>query len=61
MILIYINIHEINIPEHSKKKEDVLNTILVKTHVEFRNRMETQIHIYSELKKELFSFLAKYM
>lgn len=56
-----INVHETNMAEHSKKGQDVLDKLLVKNHIEFRNRMETQRHLYSELKKEFFRFLSKYM
>jgi len=56
-----INLHEINISEHSKKGEDVLDTSVVKKHIEFRNHMDTQRRIYNELKKEFFRFLSEYM
>ena len=56
-----INVHETNIASYSKKGENVLDTILVKKHIEFRNHIETQRHIYSDLKKEFFHFLSKYM
>ena len=46
---------------HNKKSEDVLTTALVKNHIEFRNRIETQRHIYADLKKEFFRFLSQYM
>lgn len=55
-----ININEINIAKFNKKSKDVLDIILVKKHIEFRNRMETYRLIYSELKK-YFRFLSKYM
>lgn len=56
-----IDVHENNIAAHSEKGEDVLETTLVKNHIEFRNNMDTQRHIYSDLKKEFFRFLSKYM
>jgi len=56
-----INNHEANIAAHSKKGEDALNLILIKKHIEFRNKMETQRSIYGNLKKEFFRFLSKYM
>ena len=56
-----INVHETDMSNHDIKDEDVLNTALVKKHVEFRNRMEIQRHIYADLKKEFFRFLSKYM
>ena len=56
-----INVHETNMAAHSIKQQDVLNQSLVHNHVEFRNRMEMQRQIYSDLKKEFFHFLSKYM
>lgn len=56
-----IHIHEISIAEASKKGKDLLDTVLVKKHIEFRNKMEVQRHIYKDLKKEFFNFLTKYM
>ena len=56
-----INMHEVNMSAHFIKGEDVLNYSFVKKHIEFRNKMETQRQIYSELKKEFFHFLSKYM
>jgi len=56
-----INLHETNIAEHTKKGEDVLNQQLVKKHMEFRNQMDTQRILYSDLKKEFFRFLSEYM
>jgi len=56
-----INVHETSMSDHDAKGEDVLVRSLVKNHIEFRNRMETQRHIYAELKKEFFRFLSKYM
>jgi hypothetical protein len=57
----HINLHETNIAEHTKKGEDVLNQQLVKDHIEFRNHMDTQRNLYSDLKKEFFRFLSEYM
>jgi len=56
-----INLHETNIAEHTKKGEDVLNQQFVKKHMEFRNQMDTQRILYSDLKKEFFRFLSEYM
>lgn len=56
-----INIHETNIAAHSKKGKDILDTLLVKKHIEFRNKMEVQRHIFGDLKKEFFKFLSEYM
>ena len=56
-----INIHEADIARYSKKGIDALNQNLVIKHIEFRNRMEVQRLIYSDLKKEFYKFLTKYM
>ncbi|WP_372793981.1 hypothetical protein, partial [Lutibacter sp.] len=56
-----ISAHEINIAAHSKKGEEILDTMLVKKHIECRNKMEVQRHIYGDLKNEFFKFLTKYM
>ncbi len=53
--------HEIRIAAQTKTGQDTLDTLLVKKHVEFRNRMETQRQIYADLKKGFFRFLSKYM
>jgi hypothetical protein len=53
--------HETRISRQSKTGEDALDTQLAKKHIEFRNHIETQRHIYAELKKEFFRFLEKYM
>lgn len=56
-----INLHETNISEHMKKGEDALDLQVVKKHIEFRNHMDTQRNIYSELKGNFFRFLSEYM
>jgi hypothetical protein len=56
-----IHIHETNIAESSKNRYDVLDTLFVKKHIEFRNHMETQRNIYNNLKKEFFRFLSEFM
>ncbi|TYB79509.1 hypothetical protein [Bizionia myxarmorum] len=53
--------HETRIAGQSKMGEDAIDTELAKRHIEFRNRIETQRHIYSELKKKFFKFLEKSM
>ena len=53
--------HETRIAGQSKTGTEALDTQLTKKHIEFRNQIETQRHIYSELKKEFFRFLANYM
>jgi hypothetical protein len=57
----HINLHETNISEHFKKGEDVLDLQMIKQHMEFRNQMDTQRNLYSELKSNFFRFLSKYM
>lgn len=57
----HINLHEINISEQLKKGKDVLDLQMVKKHIEFRNLMDTQRNLYSELKGNFFRFLTKYM
>jgi hypothetical protein len=56
-----IEVHETRIAGQSQLGQDVLDTALVKKHLEFRNKMETQRQIYADLKKEFFRFLTKYM
>lgn len=56
-----INVHETDMAEHSKKGEDVIDRIYAKQHMEFRDRIETQRKIYTELKQSFFRFLSKYM
>jgi hypothetical protein len=56
-----INAHERNMSVNVSKEEDVLDRSLVKKHIEFREKMQTQRHIYAELKKEFYTFLSKYM
>ncbi|MGB5481384.1 MAG: hypothetical protein WBM91_09915 [Eudoraea sp.] len=53
--------HETRIAAQTKAGQDTLDTLLVKRHLEFRNRMETQRQIYADLKKEFFRFLSRYM
>jgi len=53
--------HETRIAGQSKMGEDALDTTMVKKHLEFRNKMETQRQIYADLKKEFFRFLTRYM
>jgi hypothetical protein len=57
----HINVHETIIANSSKKGKDMLDISLVKGHIEFRNKMEVQRHIYGDLKNEFFKFLTKYM
>ena len=56
-----IQMHEANIADHYKKELDSMNTELVKKHLEIRERMEDQRDMMSEMKKNLFAFLTKYI
>jgi hypothetical protein len=53
--------HEISIVAHSKEGNESMDFALVKKHMKFRDRIQTQRLIYADLKKEFFSFLTKYM
>ena len=57
----HINVHETIIANSTKIGKDMLDISLVKKHVEFRNKIEVQRHIYGDLKNEFFKFLTKYM
>jgi hypothetical protein len=56
-----INKHEMTISEHSEENHESMSIYMVKNHLEFRDKMETQRQIYADLKKEFFRFLSKYM
>lgn len=56
-----IEVHETQIAGQSKEGKDVMDRILVKKHLKFRDRMETQRQIYADLKKDFFGFLSKYL
>ncbi len=56
-----IQMHESNIADHYKKDEDSMNREMVKKHLEIRDRMENQRDIICDMKKNLFSFLTKYL
>ncbi|RAJ04617.1 hypothetical protein [Arenibacter echinorum] len=53
--------HELRIAEQTKTGHEAMDITLSKKHVEFREKMETQRQIYTDLKKEFFRFLTKYM
>lgn len=53
--------HESRLAGQSLKGENAIDTILMKGHRDFREKMEAQRHIYAELKKEFFKFLTKYL
>lgn len=56
-----IQMHESNMADHYKKNEDSMNRDMVKKHLEIRRRMEIQRDIISDMKKNLFSFLTRYL
>ncbi len=56
-----IQMHESNMADHYKKNEDSMNREMVKKHLEIRRRMEIQRDIISDMKKNLFSFLTRYL
>ncbi len=56
-----IQIHETSIAGLSIAGKDAMDTILLKRHLDHREKMEKQREIYAELKKDFFSFLTKYM
>ena len=53
--------HEERIAGQSITDQNAIDLQLAKKHIEFRNSIETQRQIYSELKKDFFRFLEKYM
>ena len=53
--------HEARIAAQSKTNTDALDVPFAKKHLEFRDRIETQRHIYAKLKKDFFKFLENYM
>ena len=56
-----IQMHESNIADHYRKEEDSMNREMVKKHLDIRDRMENQRDIICDMKKNLFSFLTKYL
>jgi len=53
--------HEARIAGQSKTEKEALDVSLAKTHLDFREKMQKQRHIYNDLKKDFFKFLGKYM
>ncbi len=53
--------HESNMSGHDEKGENVINVVLAKHHIEFRNRIETQRNMYADFKKKFYRFLSKFM
>ena len=56
-----IAMHELNMSAHYEKNEDVLNKTFVNQHIQFRDILERERHLYQTLKKDFFKFLTKYM
>lgn len=53
--------HETRIAGQSKTGSDAIDVSLAKTHMDFRDKMQTQRDIYHDLKKDFFKFLGKYI
>ncbi|CAZ97996.1 hypothetical protein Q4603_03235 [Zobellia galactanivorans] len=53
--------HEMNISKQRDNNHESMDVTMVKNHIQFREKMETQRQIYADLKKEFFRFLTKYM
>ena len=49
--------HETRIAGQNLMGQDALDTAMVKEHLKFRDKIETQRQIYADLKKEFFHFL----
>lgn len=53
--------HEIRIAGQNEINLEVLDTVIIKKHLKFREKMETQRQIYINLKKDFFRLLTIYM
>ena len=53
--------HEHLMAGKSKEGEISMDLIMVKNHKEFRTEMQLQRNLFSDLKKEFFTFLTHYM
>lgn len=53
--------HEASIAGHSQTGNESMDIALVKTHMNFREKIETQRQIYVDMKKNFLRFLTKYM
>ncbi len=54
--------HEMRLAGQSLMGEDnALDVTMVKSHMAFRDSMDTQREIYADLKKEFFRYLTEYM
>jgi len=56
-----IDAHELNIAKHYEIHQNVIDVPDLKSHNEFRLKIEKERGIYGQLKKEFFKFLSKYM
>jgi len=56
-----IDAHELNIAKHYEIHQNVIDLPDLKSHNEFRLKMESERGIYDQLKKEFFKFLSRYM
>jgi Flp pilus assembly CpaF family ATPase len=56
-----IEIHEGRIVGQLQTGKEALDRQMVKNHIDFRDKMETQRQIYAELKKDFFRFLTEYI
>ncbi|WP_274474518.1 hypothetical protein [Mangrovimonas aestuarii] len=56
-----IDAHEHNISKQYESQHEAMDRVYVERHKQLRTDLETQRHIYNDLKKRFFDFLSKYM
>ncbi|ASO06980.1 hypothetical protein [Arenibacter algicola] len=56
-----MEIHETLMADQDLLSHDAMDAMMVKKHMKFRKKMEIQEEIYTDLKKEFFRFLTKYL
>lgn len=56
-----VQAHEASMAHHSVEGNGSLDVVLAKKHDAFRIKMEKQRQIYTDLKRDFFRFLSKYM
>ncbi|MBC8768631.1 hypothetical protein H4O18_11565 [Arenibacter sp. BSSL-BM3] len=56
-----IEIHETRLAGQDLESNEAMDTAMVKKHIQFREKMETQEQVYADLKKDFFRFLTKYL
>ncbi|TQO37152.1 hypothetical protein GQ41_1752 [Arenibacter algicola] len=56
-----MEIHETLMADPDLLSQDAMDAMMVKKHMKFRKKMEIQKEIYTDLKKEFFRFLTKYL